>query len=59
MNDTFRICPDNRMLIERHPGTGDYWLFYMITDSPNEAKRIVALLNARAEQVTLIRRDEQ
>jgi hypothetical protein len=41
----FRICPTNKLLIEWQLSSGR-WGFWMITDSPKEAKRILAVLNA-------------
>jgi hypothetical protein len=41
----YRICPTRPLVIERSIKGDTRWYFYMVTDSPNEAKRIVGVLN--------------
>jgi hypothetical protein len=42
----YRICPTRPLVIERsiEPNAAR-WYFYMVTDSPYEAKRIIRILN--------------
>jgi hypothetical protein len=48
--DDYRICPTNRLVIERKPDPSMVrWCFYMVTDSPAEAKRILAVLHGRTQ----------
>lgn len=46
----YRICPTKPLVIERgiEPNPAR-WYFYMVTDSPNEAKRILGVLNEEAD----------
>lgn len=46
----YRIAPKKPLIIESKVDIPNArWCFYMATDSPNEAKRIVAVLNGKAQ----------
>ena len=61
MDDVYRISPKNKLVIERCPDpTRAPWYFYKVTDSPNDAKRTLSVLNGDNQlQPELLEDDEQ
>lgn len=50
MKHEFRIAPKNAIVIEwKADLPGAQWCFYMVTDSPNEAKRILTVLQGEQQ----------
>ena len=46
----FRIAPHNKCLIEwRIPQPDARWCFYKVTDSPNDSKRVLGLLQGNGD----------
>lgn len=48
---TYRLCPTNRLVIEWQTDPAERWGFYKVCDSPNEAKRSLAILNGESPEV--------
>lgn len=49
MQQTFRICPTNALVIEwRAPVLGARWCFYKVCDSKPDAQRSLAIINGEA-----------
>lgn len=54
MRHTFQIAPTNNIVIEwKADLPGARWCFYMVTDSPNEAKRILSVLMPNEQPMLL------
>lgn len=54
MKHDFRIAPNKPLIIEWRADLPDArWCFFMVTDSPNEAKRILAALSGAAQPLLL------
>jgi hypothetical protein len=51
VNHTFRICPNNKEIIEwRADLDGARWCFFKRCDSPNDAKRILSILRGDVKE---------
>lgn len=50
----YQISPKNALIIEQRAALpGARWCFYMVADSPNEAKRILSVLMPDSQLVLL------